>query len=184
MFTKTKKLENKMNHTYSKRIKSGFTLVETLFYTVGLLVLFATMTVFMYYMYDWYQKVSLAPRTDRIGISLTDKLVKDIRSGVTINLGQTNYNINNGTLSINSLVNSVTIAKYFSINSGRLTYQEDAGATSFLTPSDLTVTRFFITASSTTISEGIKFDIDIAYRTRNGTTTQTYSGFSILRQSY
>ncbi len=70
------------------------------------------------------------------------------------------------------------------MSNNRLVYRENGGAIAYLTPSDLAVTRFYLVATSTAISAGVKFDIDIAFPTRTGTSTQTYSGFSLLRQSY
>ncbi|MDQ2933059.1 MAG: hypothetical protein M3Q80_01625 [bacterium] len=164
--------------------KKGFTLVETLFYTAGLVVMLMVMGAFLYYMYDWYQKVTLGPRVDRIGINTIDKVIKDIRSGDTVNVSQSVLNSATGTLSLATFVNSVSVTKTIAVSNYRLTYRENLGVVQYLTPADLYITRFYVTSTSTPVSEGVKFDIDIAFGSRNGTTTQTYSGFSILRQSY
>ena len=167
-----------------KTEKRGFTLVETLFYAAGLVVLILAMSGFLYYMYDWYQSVTIAPRIDRIGVSLVDKIVKDIRSGTSV-AGSSLFNNNNGYITINTVVNTSNFTKYFALNNGTLTYQYNDGATSYISPSGVTISRFYLTSTSTAVSKGIKFDIDISYRLRaTGTSTRTYSGFGIMRQSY
>ncbi|MEN9524193.1 MAG: hypothetical protein RL536_262 [Candidatus Parcubacteria bacterium] len=170
-------------HIFKKN--RGFTLVETIFYTFGLIILLGAMSAFMYYMYDWYQRTTVGPRTDRIGVSLVDRIAKDIRSGTAINSGQSSFATNNGVLSFDANVNSTILTKRFALTNNRLTYQEAGVPISYLSPSDINVTRFYVVSTSTPVSKGIKFDIDLTYLTRaNGSTTQTYSGFVILRQSY
>ncbi len=162
----------------------GYTMVETLFYAAGMLVLLAVMTTFLYYMYDWYRNVTIEPHADRAGVQLVDKIIKDIRTGTAINSGQSAFNTTNGALSLSTLVSGAAVTKYFAVSNGRLTYQQNGGTVSYLSPTDVTISRFYITSTSTAISQGIRFDIDISYRLRTGTSTRTYSGFTLLRQSY
>jgi Tfp pilus assembly protein PilV len=162
----------------------GFTLIETLFYMVGLLILLAAMTSFLYYMYDWYQRSTVVPRMDRIGVNVVDTLVKDIRSGTTVNGAQSSFGITQGALSFAATVGAGTVTKYFSLNSGRLVYQENGGAIAYISPTDVSISRFYVMATSTPLSEAVKFDVDITYSLRTGSTTRTYSGFTVLRQSY
>ncbi len=164
--------------------KRGFTLVETLFYIAGLVVLLLVIATLLFYMYEWHRNMTIAPRVDRVGISLVDKIVRDIRASGTINSAQSSFNTTNGSFSITGTVNSTSVTRKFSLSNGYLTYQQDTGAISYLSPNGMTVTRLYLTSTSSPISSAIKFDIDIAYKTKQGTTTKTYSGFSILRQSY
>jgi type II secretory pathway pseudopilin PulG len=166
--------------------KRGFTLIETLFYIVGLLVLLAAMTGFMYYMYDWYQRTTISPRIDRIGVSMVDKIAKDLRSGTSINVAQSSFGINNGVLDFNYYFSTSQLyIKHIALEGNRITYKDGPSATAFLSPSNVYVTRFLVVSTSTPVSKGIKFDIDITYVLRStGSTTKTYSGFAILRQSY
>ncbi|MEK7609957.1 MAG: hypothetical protein AAB470_02465 [Patescibacteria group bacterium] len=164
--------------------QKGFTLIETLFYTAGLVLLIGAMITFMFYMFNWYNNVTIVPRVDRVGVNLVDKIIKDIRSGTLTNLAQSSLNTTNGTLSINANVNGVIVTKYFAINNNRLIYQVDGGTISYITPADMTISRFYITSDSTPVSQAVHFDIDINFNTRGGQQTKTYSGLAVLRQSY
>jgi hypothetical protein len=48
----------------------------------------------------------------------------------------------------------------------------------------MTVTRLYLVHATTTKSSAVKFDFDISFKTKQGTTTKTYGGFAILQQSY
>lgn len=168
---------------YNKN-KKGFTLVETLFYIAGLVLLLAVITTIFLYMYDWYRAVTIPPRVDRVGSILIDKISRDIHTSELINSAQSSFNTTNGALSITGIVDSISVTKKFSLSNGYLAYQQDSGSTSYLSPNGMTVSRLYFISTSTPISSAVHFDIDIAYKTKQGTTTKTYSGFSILRQSY
>jgi len=164
--------------------KRGFTLIETVFYTAGLLLLVAAMVTFMIYMYNWYNNVTIIPRADRAGVNMVDKIVKDLRSGEAVNLAGSSFESVTGALSIDAVVGGATVTKYFSLDNGKITYKENSGTTQNISPGGMTVSRFYINSTSTPISEAIRFDIDISFNTKTGLQTKTYTGLAVLRQSY
>ena len=135
-------------------------------------------------MHDWYRAVTITPRVDQVGMTLVDKIVKDIHSSATIDSGSSTFGVTNGSVSLTGSVNSVDVNKKYSIVNGCIAYQQDSGTKSCISPNKMTVTRFYLTEIDSPISKAIKFDIDISYSTKQGTTTKTYSSFAILKQSY
>lgn len=164
--------------------KKGFTLVETLFYIGGLVLLLGVISTIFIYMYDWYKVVTIEPRVDQVGITLVDKIVKDIHAGATINGSESSFGTTNGSVSVTGSINAVDVIKKYSILGTCMAYQQDSGATTCISPNGMTVSRFYLTQVDSPISTAIRFDIDISYKTKQGTTTKTYSSFAILRQSY
>ncbi len=172
-------------HTSYTARRRGFTLLETIFYTAGLLILLAVIITFIYFMFDWYQRVTIAPRADRIGVGLVQRITKDLRSGTHVNSAQSFFGVSNGALSFDANVNSGSVTKYFVWGANRLIYQENGGTITYISPSDINISRFLVNSTTTPQSQGIRFDIDITYTSRaTGSVTKTYSGFAILRQSY
>lgn len=168
---------------YTKTKQRGFTLVETLFYLGGLVLLLLVIVSGLVFAYDWYRSVTVTSKTMTVGLTLADKIVKEIRTGQIINYSDSTLSNDNGAISVTS-ASTTNIIKKFSISSNRIVYTQDNGSPTFLSPAGVFVTRFYIKDLVSTYSSAVKFDIDIAYATKLGTTTKTFSGFSILRQSY
>ncbi|MES3031412.1 MAG: hypothetical protein V4697_03310 [Patescibacteria group bacterium] len=171
-----------MIHLITK--KRGFTLIETLFYIVGVILFLFVISALFIYMYSWYRRVTIDPRVDHAGIVLVDTLVRGIRGGETVNLGQSSLATNNGALSLTGTVNLVDITKRFSLSNGRVLYEQTSSPSSYISPSGMTVSRMYFTNLTSPLSSAVKFDIDISYAVKGSTITKTYSGFAILKQSY
>lgn len=171
-----------MTHMIIK--KRGFTLVETLFYIAGAVLLLVVVTTFFFYMYEWYRQTTVAPRVDRVGTSLVDTLARSIRGGATVNTTQSSFGTTLGSLSVTGRINLIDITKRFSISEGRVLYEETSITNAYLSPTGMTVSRLYFTQATTSLSSAVKFDVDISYLTKTGTTTKTYSGFTLLKQSY
>jgi type II secretory pathway pseudopilin PulG len=167
---------------YTTTKQRGFTLVETLFYLGGLVLLLSIISLTLIYTYDWHRSTTIGSKAEIVGITLVDRIVRDIRGAESVN-DESVLLTNNGTLSITS-ASTTNIIKRFYISNDRLTYLKDSEQAIYLSPSGLTVSRFYITELTSPKSSAVKFDIDISYLTKTGTTTKTYSGFGILRQSY
>ena len=159
-------------------------MVETLFYIAGLLVLLTVITITLFYMYNWYQTATLPLRVDSTGSTLIDRIVREVRSSEVVNSSDSVLSSNNGALSITKTANSVSTTTKFALSNGYVTMQLNGGTISNLSPNGMTVTKLYFKNPSTSISSAVRVDIDIAYKTKQGTTTRTFSGFSLLRQSY
>lgn len=162
----------------------GFTLIEVLLYGIGLVLILGAISSLIYYMYDWYRHATILPRVDRVGISIVDRVVRDIRTGVAIDGTQSSFGSNIGSTTIQAQVNEVDIIKAFAVDGNRVTYRENTNAPKYLSPADMNISRFRFTYISTSISDALRLDLDITYDTRDGPQTKTYTGLAILRQSY
>ncbi len=171
---------NRHQHTKTK----GFTVIELLVYTAGMLVLLAAIVTVIYYMYNVYRDTTLGPRVDRIGIAVSDRITRDIRTGISFNAEQSQLNVPTGVLSLNAQVNGSTITKYIALEDGRIVYKENSGVENYLTPDTVSVSNFTLVPINTPVSNAIHFDISIDYETKGETKTRTYGGSAILRQSY
>lgn len=162
----------------------GFTLVETLIYAIGVVLLIGVITGLMYYMYNWYQYATIASKVDQTGLVLMDRLVRDIRTGTSIDFGQSSFNSTNGSIFINSKESGVNVTKKFSLQNGRILYQENGGTAQYLTPANMTAVKLYLTSITTSLSQAVRVELQITYTTRSGLVTHDFNGLSIMRQSY
>jgi hypothetical protein len=174
MFTQT--------NTHSKR---GFTLVETLFYIAGMVALLVVIIFMLINSYDWYRTTVVYPRADQDGSLAISRIENDIKSGSSLNTAQNSFNTTSGSIGVTGLDSTGTsVTYYYALQGGRITYQKNGGATEYITPAYLTVTRLQFNQIDTPISTAIRTVIDITYSTKTGTTTNTYSSLSIMRNTY
>lgn len=164
--------------------KKGFTTIELVVYSAGMIALLAAIVTLIVFMYSTYRDSTIGPRVDTVGISITDRITKDIRTGVSFNIDESQFGVATGALSLNAQSGETLLTKYIALQSGRIVYQEDGGEVFYLTPDDLSVSSFILTSISTPVSEAIHFTIGIDYISRGESITRTYSGASILRNSY
>jgi len=172
---KTKRIQNKT---------AGFTLVELLVYVAGLLALGTVMIVLIVQFYTLYREIIAVPRADRAGLSLIDRITKEIRSADQIDLIESQFGTTAGVLNVDSLTNGVTTEKIFYVENGIVKYQEGSDDPINLSPKDLHVSNFNFTLVSTPVSEAVRFNLELEFNARNATETKSYTGFAILRESY
>lgn len=170
-----------MSSTIKKQ--RGFTLMETLVYASGLILLLGAMLTLLSATYNWYRTVVIGSRVDQVGTTLTDRIERDIRTGKNTDSANSLFATTTGSITINTFNDSILTVKKYTLTNGRITYQEN-GITQYLSPSDINITRFYLTDILTGVSEAVKFDIDISYATKTGLVTRTYSDVVILRNSY
>lgn len=168
----------------SQKRSAGFTLIESLVYAVGMVLLLLVITTLLVYFYDWYSRATAPSRADRVGIALVDRIVKDVRTGLSINLTQSALETPVGSLFIDAIENETSVTKFFNVSNGRVMYSKSGTDPVFLSPTPLSISRFHFTQISFGISQAIRIEIEITYQTRNGLETRTYTGLAILRHSY
>jgi hypothetical protein len=170
--------------TIIKIKEKGFTLVEVLVYAAGLIILLSAMVTLLFYMYGWYRSVTIGPRSDQVGTFLVTKIEGDIRGANSINLSQSVFGSATGAISVTSTINSISTTTYYALQNGHLINQINGGASSYVSPSEMTISAFTLNQITTSVSSAVRFEIDVAYLTKSGTTTNAYYGLAILRQSY
>jgi hypothetical protein len=175
--------------TPDKKVKNtnlakGFTLLEVIFYVLGTLLVLSVLSFSIIHMYRFYKDLTIVPRADRIGTNLVDRIVKDIRTGKSVDLSASELEIPTGSITINSIENSTDLIKYFQLNSGRIIYQENGGTIEYLSPNDMSVSKLYLTQILTPISQAIRVEIQITFERAGEQIIRTYSGISILRRTY
>lgn len=175
--------------TYFKIKNSGFTLVETLVYTAGVVLIIGVIVSMLYYTYRWYEAVAFPARANQVGITLANRILNDIRSGQLVNSSGTVFNVSAGSLSLTAFTSpTATVSKTYAFSAGRVTYREGAAAAQYLTPADVTISQLYFSRATSTVSTAIRFTIGITYPVRTSTTTvmasTTYSGLAIMRNTY
>lgn len=175
---------NQTEKIYKDNSGKGFTIIELLIYSAGMLIILSVIFYMIVNMYNFYRQLTIEPRVDRVGTIIVDRISKDIRSGRTVDLSQSQFNSSTGNITIESKSGSTDIVKSFNYDSGRLTYQEDSGSVNFLSPSDMSISRFYFTHLESPISEAIKIELRIDYQLGEETRSKDFNGFVILRHSY
>lgn len=153
-------------------------------YAVGVVLLIGTLAGFMFYMYNWYQYATVSSKVDQLGLTLVDRIVRDVRSGSNIDLAQSSFDTANGAIFINTKVGGVATTKEFLLSSGRVQYRENGGTAQYLSPANMSVSRLWFTNLPTPISKAVRVELEITYDTKSGAVTHGFNGLSILRQSY
>ena len=172
-----------MQTNFFKKQK-GFTLVELLVYMSGLLVLGSVLILMIVQFYGLYKEIIVVPRADRVGLLLVDRITKDIRSADSIDVFESQFGTTNGVLKLTEKIGENIITKTFSVENGRVQYQEDSNPPMFLSSSDFTVSNFNFTFVQTEVSQAIRFNLELQFNSKGGLDTRTYTGFAILRESY
>ena len=165
-------------------MKKGFTTIELIIYSVGMVIVLGAIIYMLFQMYTLYKHLTIEPRVDRVGIAIVDRITKDIRSGDSINLAQSQFNVTTGNITVDSFENEIAVIKKFNYISGRVTYQENSGTVNYLSPDDISVSRFYFSQATSSVSQAVRIELDITYEMDSASKTKTYTGFSILRHSY
>jgi len=162
----------------------GFTLVETLFYIAGLVLLLLTISTIFIYSYKWYSIMTIEPRVNSSGIIAVDRITKEIHDYEDVDTINSVLNNDNGVLVITNTVNTNTFTKRFYIQNGCIYFLQESGVGGCITPNGMTVSKLRFARLTNSLSSAVTFDIDISYKTQQGTTTKTFGSFAILKQSY
>lgn len=168
----------------TSRRNKGFTLIETLTYAAGLIVILAGMVAFIYSMYNWYRSATIPARADQIALEIMSRVMADVRAADTINDGASLFGVAGGMLSITSSMGASATTTVYSLNDGAIVARVNSAATSTYSSADATITSFLVRKLSTPISQAVRVELGIEYADKAGTTTRTYSDMAILRQSY
>jgi hypothetical protein len=159
-------------------------MLELVMYVAGLLALGAVMIVLIVQFYGLYKEIIAIPRADRAALLVMDRITKEIRSGDQLDTLNSQFGTTNGVIEFDLLDSGTTVSKRYYVESGIVKYQEDGGSATNVTPKDLHVSNFNFTHVSTDVSEAVRLTMELQFQTRNGTETRSYTGFSILRESY
>jgi hypothetical protein len=162
----------------------GFTLVETLTYGVGLVIILGGLSVFLFYLYNWYRIATVPTRVDAAGLSLMNQVMTDLRVANTVNDTDSMYSTANGSISMTTSSGSSATTTVYSLENGHLKSKIGTAATSTTSADDIYISGFYVKKLTTSNSTAIRVELDIDYSIKGATSTKIYSDLAILRQSY
>ncbi|HEX7724806.1 MAG TPA: hypothetical protein VF438_03680 [Candidatus Paceibacterota bacterium] len=162
----------------------GFTLVETLTYGAGLVIILGGLSIFLFYLYSWYRTATIPTRADAAGLTLMSQITNDIRVANTINSIASSFNVANGVISMTTSSGSNSTTTVYSLENGHIVSKVGTAATSTVSAADSYISGFYIQQLTTPNSIAVRVEIDIDYSIKGATSTNVYSDLAILRQSY
>lgn len=167
----------------NKKNQKGFTLIELVVYIAGLVMLSTVMALLIVQFYMLYKEIIAIPRADRTGLLVVDRITKEIRSADKIDTIQSQFGTTNGVLSLYKKNDDIDSTERFYIENSKIMNTTD-DKTESITSTDFDVTNLNFISVQTPVSQGIKFTIELQFKTRKGLETKSYTGFALLRESY
>mgnify|MGYP006929383376 CR=1 FL=1 len=171
-------------HSFTIHMKTntrGFLLIETLVYITVLVLLLGATTYFLVSTITTYRSTLAAARTDQVGLSIVNELVRTTRESTAVVSADSVFNTALGTVALTQNDNTTSV---YTITNGVLTRNDDGGEPVPLTPAGLTISRFYLTQYNTPVSQAIRFDIGVDYESASGTVTRYSRSVAILRPTY
>ncbi len=159
----------------------GFTMMELLIYISGLIVIGSVIIMLILHFFSLYKEIVASPRADRTGLLILDRLSKEIRSAKSISMLESQFNTTEGILTIIDQENN---QKKFFVENGVIKYEENGQAFSVLSSNDFDITNFNFQYVDTSVSEGVRFSIEISYEADRAMQTKSFVGFALVRESY
>lgn len=166
-----------------KVFSRGFTLVELLVYIGSMVVVLGAVIFMIVNAYGLYSTMLLGARADRAAGTLMQVLASELRSGSSIDQGNSVFNSAQGQLAINTIEGGLEVEKVFSLQGDRVIFADDGEETP-MTPEDMDVSKFLFVQIVTPNSYAVRYEIDLTYVVDGETVTRTYPGLVVLRQSY
>ena len=158
-------------------------MVELLVYLGAMVIILLALTYMMLNAYSLYNATLSTARADRSASTLMQVLATEIRSGETINQGDSIFNTAQGQLSIISLVEGDEMSKVFRLENSQVILSHD-GVETVMSPEDMEVSKFLFSQIVTPLSYAVRYEVDITFPVRGELVTRTYPGVVILRHSY
>lgn len=168
----------------SQRRDRGFTLIETLTYGVGLIIILAGIVSFLFFLYGWYRTATIPARGDAAGLALMNQIVMDVRAANTLNDLNSNYDTQNGQISMTTSSGANATTTVYSLQNGQMQSKVGSAATTTISAGDMRVSGFYIKKLPTPNSMAARIEIDVDYFINGATSTNVYTDLAILRQSY
>lgn len=172
------------NSVINKRVaeqRKGFTLVEMLVYVGLMVVVLVALVNMLLSMSKAYGYLKYSKHLQTSAVTSLDRMVRDIRNAVSVNVAQSTLDSSPGVLTINTTTVSGTAQtfKYY-ISGGAVKVVQDGADLGPLTLPDVTVNSLIFRKIETGISQAIKIELTLTA----GTRTANFYDTAILRGSY
>lgn len=162
----------------------GFTLIETLTYGAGIIIILGGVVMFLFYLYNWYRSATIPTRVDTAALAIMNQITTDLRASNTLNDSVNYYNQPIGQISMTSIAGTNSTTTVYYLERGAIKSTVGTSATTTVSAGDIWVSAFIVRKLTTPVSMAIRIELHIDYSLRGATTTNTYTDLAILRQSY
>lgn len=159
----------------------GFSLIEMLVYVAVIAIIMSSVLAVIFPLAGTYQSLIATKRLNISAESVLDRMLREIRSASSVNTGMSTLGTSPGVLALNSDAGS----RAFSVDaSGALTVSEGGVSAGKLTGEEVTVSRLVFTRVPGTRSELVSVELALHSRYGHASTTRTFRGSAVLRDSY
>ena len=165
--------------------RRGFTLIEVLIYTVFVTLLGVAAMGGLLAMFRGFSEIRVGKDIHASAIATLERITREIRSGNSVDLGQSTLDAHPGRLTLNTvdMGGSPTTVEFF-ISNGLVRVKEGGVDKGQLMSSHATTTNFIFQLINTGTSAGVRVQMTLE-ATRGSTQTQsTFYTTALLRESY
>lgn len=156
-------------------------MVELLVYIAVMVLVIGATSYFVITTYNLYKATLLTSHADQIGMTLLKDIVRQTRSGVSVDVGNSDFDVAVGSITFQTLGGTTNS---YELIGDDIVYTEGANDPVVLNPGSVAITRFLVTSVDTPVSQAVRYDIGVSYTLNGALQTQYYQGVAILRQSY
>lgn len=163
----------------------GFSLVEVLVYLALLILLLGGIINSTLLLAKSYRSVKAVRSIESSAISSMDRMMREIKDATSINSGLSSFNVNPGTLALNTTDASGTAETLkFYVLDNKIMMDRNGSNVGQLTFSDSRITTLIFRSISTSTSQAVKIEMAIQSGTSTSFITKNFYDTAILRSSY
>ncbi|MEK7642331.1 MAG: hypothetical protein AAB392_00845 [Patescibacteria group bacterium] len=163
---------------------SGITLIETIIYSVILLLVLFAITTTLGSLTSSHREALVNRLVQSSGSVAMEKMMREIRSAEAVNLGSSSLGVSPGALSLTGINEQTPYSVSFNLGGGILQVTKDGGSPGNLTSSATTITELIFERLTNSNSEGVRVTLEIQATVGNKTKTLELTDFAVLRGSY
>lgn len=165
--------------------RRGFSIVEMLIYVFILSLMLVVIINTIGGLTASQRKIKATRAVELSSITTLERIVREIRNAVSVDVLNTSFGTNPGSLSLNSTDsdgNARTVK--FVVDSGKLRVIENGVDQGPLVQSGVTINNLVFTSSSTPNSTAIKINMTISSGTSTAFRSEQFYGTAVLRGTY
>ena len=168
--------------------KRGFTLIETIFYLVFLVVLLGVVITLIVYLSKTYQTIQATKNLESSAIFSLERMTRDIKNATSVDVGGSSLATSTaGVLLLNTsdaVGNVETIQFYVATSTGAISVNTNGAYIGPLTLAGVKVSQLEFRLSTSTNSQAIKIDLGLTSTVGGASTTKNFYDTVVLRGSY
>ncbi|MEX0672827.1 MAG: hypothetical protein WDZ82_02575 [Candidatus Paceibacterota bacterium] len=165
---------------------TGFTLIETVFYILLLVVLFSIIVQTLLTITGTFQKVEETTTINRSAIFGIERIMRETRNANEILEGQSIFNASSSVLVLGSSNDSgASVARKFSLENEQIRMAINGVDQGSLTPDDVKVTQLlFHHIQNSTSSEAVRMEVTMVPTNNSTSSAVTFYNTAVVRGTY